>query len=91
MGKISAFPRVDKATAMSMVFFFLQLDFFMRTHCFVCALGVVGDWKNHFSSKQLAHFSSVIYKELEGESFTLPWSLDGAADVTKADEKVEML
>ncbi|XP_051920782.1 sulfotransferase family 2, cytosolic sulfotransferase 3 isoform X3 [Hippocampus zosterae] len=53
--------------------------------------GVVGDWKNHFSSKQLAHFSTVIYKELEGESFTLPWSLDGAADVTKVDEKVEML
>ncbi|XP_077432844.1 sulfotransferase family 2, cytosolic sulfotransferase 3 isoform X2 [Vanacampus margaritifer] len=47
--------------------------------------GVVGDWKKHFSSKQLAHFSSAIYKELEGESFTLPWSLEGAADVTNMD------
>ncbi|XP_077384122.1 sulfotransferase family 2, cytosolic sulfotransferase 3 isoform X2 [Festucalex cinctus] len=47
--------------------------------------GVVGDWKNHFSSKQLSHFSSVIYKELERENFTLPWSLDGAADVANVD------
>ncbi|XP_061632453.1 sulfotransferase family 2, cytosolic sulfotransferase 3 isoform X2 [Phyllopteryx taeniolatus] len=43
--------------------------------------GVVGDWRKHFSSEQLVHFSSVIYKELEGERFTLPWSLDGATDV----------
>ncbi|XP_077371513.1 sulfotransferase 2B1-like isoform X2 [Festucalex cinctus] len=47
--------------------------------------GVAGDWKNHFSSKQLAHISSVIYKELEGESFALPWSLDGTAVVTNVD------
>ncbi|XP_037641279.1 sulfotransferase family 2, cytosolic sulfotransferase 3 [Sebastes umbrosus] len=38
--------------------------------------GVAGDWKNHFSSEQLARFASVIRKELEGESFSLPWSLD---------------
>nr|XP_020488323.1 sulfotransferase family cytosolic 2B member 1-like [Labrus bergylta] len=38
--------------------------------------GVAGDWKNHFSSEQLARFQSVIHKELENESFTLPWSLD---------------
>ncbi|XP_034553802.1 sulfotransferase family 2, cytosolic sulfotransferase 3 [Notolabrus celidotus] len=38
--------------------------------------GVIGDWKNHFSSEQLAKFTSVIDKDLEKESFTLPWSLD---------------
>ncbi|XP_041799126.1 sulfotransferase family 2, cytosolic sulfotransferase 3 isoform X1 [Chelmon rostratus] len=38
--------------------------------------GVVGDWKNHFSSEQLARFTSVIRKEMEDESFPLPWSLD---------------
>ncbi|XP_070822535.1 sulfotransferase family 2, cytosolic sulfotransferase 3 isoform X3 [Chaetodon trifascialis] len=38
--------------------------------------GVVGDWKNHFSSEQLARFTSVIRQELENESFPLPWSLD---------------
>ncbi|XP_040901371.1 sulfotransferase family 2, cytosolic sulfotransferase 3 isoform X2 [Toxotes jaculatrix] len=38
--------------------------------------GVSGDWKNHFSSEQLARFISVIRKEMEGESFSLPWSLD---------------
>ncbi|KAM9353901.1 sulfotransferase family 2, cytosolic sulfotransferase 3 isoform 2-T2 [Symphorus nematophorus] len=38
--------------------------------------GVSGDWKNHFSSEQLAKFKSVICKELENESFTLPWSMD---------------
>ncbi|XP_056299934.1 sulfotransferase family 2, cytosolic sulfotransferase 3 isoform X2 [Pseudoliparis swirei] len=30
--------------------------------------GIVGDWKNHFSPEQLATFSSVIRKEMEGES-----------------------
>ncbi|XP_057691514.1 sulfotransferase family 2, cytosolic sulfotransferase 3 isoform X2 [Corythoichthys intestinalis] len=44
--------------------------------------GIVGDWKKHFSSAQLAHFSSTIYKELEGETFTLPWNLSDAAEVT---------
>ncbi|XP_041843208.1 sulfotransferase 2B1-like [Melanotaenia boesemani] len=34
------------------------------------------DWKNHFSPEQLARFTSVIFKELEGENFSLPWSLD---------------
>ncbi|XP_071326058.1 sulfotransferase family 2, cytosolic sulfotransferase 3 isoform X2 [Trachinotus anak] len=38
--------------------------------------GIAGDWKNHFSSEQLARFTSVICKEMEGESFSLPWSLD---------------
>ncbi|KAM7420331.1 hypothetical protein PAMA_014853 [Pampus argenteus] len=38
--------------------------------------GVAGDWKNHFSSEQMARFTSVIQKELEDESFTLPWNLD---------------
>ncbi|KAG7474461.1 sulfotransferase family cytosolic 2B member 1-like isoform X1 [Solea senegalensis] len=38
--------------------------------------GVPGDWKNHFTSEQLARFTSVIRKEMEGESFSLPWSLD---------------
>ncbi|XP_041648832.1 sulfotransferase 2B1-like [Cheilinus undulatus] len=38
--------------------------------------GVVGDWRNHFNSEQEARFTSVIKKELEKESFTLPWSLD---------------
>ncbi|XP_008430281.1 sulfotransferase family 2, cytosolic sulfotransferase 3 isoform X1 [Poecilia reticulata] len=38
--------------------------------------GIAGDWKNHFSSEQLARFKSVITKELEGENFSLPWSLD---------------
>lgn len=38
--------------------------------------GVSGDWKNHFSSEQLAKFTSAIRKELENESFTLPWSMD---------------
>uniref|UniRef100_A0A3Q4H828 Sulfotransferase n=1 Tax=Neolamprologus brichardi TaxID=32507 RepID=A0A3Q4H828_NEOBR len=37
---------------------------------------IAGDWKNHFSSEQLTRFTSVISKELEGESFPLPWSLD---------------
>ncbi|KAM3613915.1 uncharacterized protein V6R79_006992 [Siganus canaliculatus] len=38
--------------------------------------GVAGDWKNHFNSEQLARFLSVIHKQLENESFSLPWSLD---------------
>ncbi|KAM6909902.1 sulfotransferase 2B1-like [Xenentodon cancila] len=38
--------------------------------------GIAGDWKNHFNSEQVSRFASVIYKELEGESFSLPWSLD---------------
>lgn len=38
--------------------------------------GIAGDWKNHFSSEQLARFKSVINKELDGENFSLPWSLD---------------
>ncbi|XP_051262454.1 sulfotransferase family 2, cytosolic sulfotransferase 3 isoform X2 [Dicentrarchus labrax] len=38
--------------------------------------GVAGDWKNHFSSEQQAKFTSVIRKDLEKESFSLPWSLD---------------
>ncbi|XP_061772286.1 sulfotransferase 2B1-like isoform X1 [Nerophis ophidion] len=42
--------------------------------------GVAGDWKKHFSADQVARISSTIYKELEGENFTLPWTLDGAAD-----------
>nr|XP_057909357.1 sulfotransferase family 2, cytosolic sulfotransferase 3 isoform X2 [Doryrhamphus excisus] len=39
--------------------------------------GVAGDWKKHFSADQVAHLSSAISKELEGEKFTLPWILDG--------------
>ncbi|XP_022609380.1 sulfotransferase family cytosolic 2B member 1-like isoform X3 [Seriola dumerili] len=35
--------------------------------------GVAGDWKNHFTSEQLAQFTSVISKELEGENFSLPY------------------
>ncbi|XP_061919503.1 sulfotransferase 2B1-like [Entelurus aequoreus] len=42
--------------------------------------GVAGDWKKHFTAEQVARISSTIYKELEGENFTLPWTLDGAAD-----------
>uniref|UniRef100_A0A8C6SQ13 Sulfotransferase n=1 Tax=Neogobius melanostomus TaxID=47308 RepID=A0A8C6SQ13_9GOBI len=38
--------------------------------------GVVGDWKNHFTPEQLSRFTSTINKEMEGESFSLPWSLD---------------
>ncbi|KAM4580115.1 sulfotransferase 2B1-like [Odontesthes bonariensis] len=38
--------------------------------------GIVGDWKNHFSPEQLARFTKGIHKELEGESFSLPWSLE---------------
>ncbi|XP_013882985.1 sulfotransferase family cytosolic 2B member 1 [Austrofundulus limnaeus] len=38
--------------------------------------GIAGDWKNHFNSEQLARFTSVLRKELEGENFSLPWSLD---------------
>uniref|UniRef100_A0A3Q3BGR1 Sulfotransferase n=1 Tax=Kryptolebias marmoratus TaxID=37003 RepID=A0A3Q3BGR1_KRYMA len=38
--------------------------------------GIAGDWKNHFNSEQRARFTSEIRKELEGESFSLPWSLD---------------
>lgn len=38
--------------------------------------GDSGDWKNHFNSEQLSRFSSTIGKELEGESFSLPWSLE---------------
>lgn len=38
--------------------------------------GISGDWKNHFNSEQLARFTSVIHKELENESFRLPWNLD---------------
>lgn len=38
--------------------------------------GVAGDWKNHFTPEQLSRLSSVIKKELEGESSSLPWSLD---------------
>lgn len=42
----------------------------------VSVSGVVGDWKNHFSAEQLARFTTAIHKELENESFSLPWSLD---------------
>ncbi|XP_023266164.1 sulfotransferase family cytosolic 2B member 1-like isoform X2 [Seriola lalandi dorsalis] len=35
--------------------------------------GVAGDWRNHFTSEQLAQFMSVISKELEGENFSLPY------------------
>uniref|UniRef100_A0A1A8MPP8 Sulfotransferase n=1 Tax=Nothobranchius pienaari TaxID=704102 RepID=A0A1A8MPP8_9TELE len=38
--------------------------------------GTTGDWKNHFDSQQLTHFESVIHQELEGEDFSLPWSLE---------------
>ncbi|XP_049903077.1 sulfotransferase family 2, cytosolic sulfotransferase 3 isoform X1 [Epinephelus moara] len=38
--------------------------------------GIAGDWKNHFSSEQLARFTLVIRKELGNESSSLPWSLD---------------
>ncbi|XP_013858800.1 sulfotransferase family cytosolic 2B member 1 [Austrofundulus limnaeus] len=38
--------------------------------------GIVGDWKNHFNSEQLAWFTSVLLKELEGKNISLPWSLD---------------
>ncbi|KAJ0065920.1 hypothetical protein NL108_000170 [Boleophthalmus pectinirostris] len=38
--------------------------------------GIIGDWKKHFTCDQVRHFSSTIKKELEGESFTLPWNLD---------------
>ncbi|XP_078109624.1 sulfotransferase 2B1-like isoform X1 [Sander vitreus] len=38
--------------------------------------GVAGDWENHFSSEQLARFTSAIRKELESASFSLPWSMD---------------
>lgn len=38
--------------------------------------GVVGDWKNHFTPEQLQRFKSVLQKELQNESFTLPWSLE---------------
>ncbi|AWO96974.1 putative sulfotransferase family cytosolic 2B member 1-like isoform 3 [Scophthalmus maximus] len=37
--------------------------------------GIAEDWKNCFSSEQLARFTSVICKEMEGESLSLPWSL----------------
>ncbi|XP_013884376.1 sulfotransferase family cytosolic 2B member 1 [Austrofundulus limnaeus] len=36
--------------------------------------GIAGDWKNHFNSEQLARFTSVLRKELEGENFSLPSS-----------------
>lgn len=38
--------------------------------------GVSGDWKNHMTEDQLSRFTSDIKKDLEGESFSLPWSLD---------------
>lgn len=38
--------------------------------------GVAGDWKNHFTPEQLQRFASVLQKELQNESFTLPWSLE---------------
>ncbi|XP_069393450.1 sulfotransferase family 2, cytosolic sulfotransferase 3 isoform X2 [Paralichthys olivaceus] len=38
--------------------------------------GVAGDWKKHLSTEQLARITSVICKEMEGERFSLPWSLD---------------
>nr|XP_046255845.1 sulfotransferase family 2, cytosolic sulfotransferase 3 isoform X1 [Scatophagus argus] len=38
--------------------------------------GVVGDWKNHFTSEQLAKFTSVIRKEMGKETYSLPWDLD---------------
>lgn len=38
--------------------------------------GIAGDWKNHFNAEQLAKFTSVIHKELENESFSLPASWD---------------
>ncbi|XP_029307858.1 sulfotransferase family 2, cytosolic sulfotransferase 3 [Cottoperca gobio] len=38
--------------------------------------GVLGDWKNHFNSEQLAKFTSAIRKDLDSESFSLPWNLD---------------
>ncbi|XP_059195345.1 sulfotransferase family 2, cytosolic sulfotransferase 3 [Centropristis striata] len=38
--------------------------------------GVAGDWKNHFSSEQLAKFTKAIRAEMESEGFSLPWSLD---------------
>ncbi|XP_072250815.1 sulfotransferase 2B1-like isoform X2 [Leuresthes tenuis] len=41
--------------------------------------GISGDWKNHFSPEQLARFTTGIHKELEGESFSLPWSLESTS------------
>ncbi|XP_034410409.1 sulfotransferase family 2, cytosolic sulfotransferase 3 isoform X1 [Cyclopterus lumpus] len=38
--------------------------------------GIAGDWENHFSPEQLVSFTSVIRKEMEGESFSLPWSME---------------
>ncbi|XP_031134150.1 sulfotransferase 2B1-like [Sander lucioperca] len=38
--------------------------------------GVAGDWENHFSSEQLARFTSAIRKEMESASFSLPWSME---------------
>lgn len=61
--KLSNFSLVPKA--------FMDNDkspFFRKGHA--------GDWKQHFSSEQLARFTSVIHRELEGESSLLPWSLD---------------
>lgn len=42
----------------------------------VLMLGTAGDWKTHFNSEQIARFSSVIRKELQNETFSLPWSLE---------------
>ncbi|XP_015804707.1 sulfotransferase 2B1 [Nothobranchius furzeri] len=40
--------------------------------------GIVGDWKNHFSSEQETHFTSVIDKELEEGG---PTSMDGRPQI----------
>ncbi|XP_037533054.1 sulfotransferase 2B1-like [Nematolebias whitei] len=38
--------------------------------------GIAGDWKIHLNSEQQTLFTSAIRKELEGQNFSLPWSLD---------------
>lgn len=62
----------------SLVLFFGVFLFILNKSCCVPVLvpGVVGDWKNHFTPEQLERFKSVLQKELQNESFTLPWSLE---------------
>lgn len=41
---------------------------------FCSFLGIVGDWKNHFSPELEAKFNAFISEELKGTSITFPWN-----------------
>lgn len=73
--------RLDWVQLCFFEFYFIHFktDLLCSCNCYsvhVFVPGVVGDWENHFTSEQLQRFTSVIQKELQDESFSLPWSLE---------------